>query len=497
MLNQKIVELSNRIVEVEFEQLQFHLKDEIQKLDDEFRLAGQWKSPRLVFAVKKLCNQEVITRMQVVWESLVKVLSAQSLDSADGLGDALKEEVLRYRDSIVAGPTEELRKTANRIAPTAFSVDLTEGWEHARKKVFADIDFFILSNQAKTAKREGHTNINRQDSQIATVRTDVGTSMKPAAPKAFLSHSSADNAMAEKLAMDLRKNGVDVWYDAWELRPGDSLRRKIDQGIESASYFIVLLTPTSLKSEWVQTELDAAMVNRIEGSSRLLPIVWNLSGEDIPVTLRGLKWVELEPYEDGLRDLLNVCHDVHTKPPLGARPAWAAPRLPADLGLSVHAQRLAVLLAERSENGLTLDPMLEASKVLEELQLTETEAATAADELDERGWVKRHVHLGMGNVGFGRISPTALLFFNLDPHVKGWNSEADARTLAAVLVNRGNDIVPLKDADQMLGWGPRRFNPAAQLLHLHNLASGHAILGCAPYAFQYLQVTPRTKRFAS
>ncbi len=156
-----------------------------------------------------------------------------------------------------------------------------------------------------------------------------------------------------------------------------------------------------------------------------------------------------------------------------------------------------MLLAERSEHGLTLDPMLEASKVLEELQLTETEAATAADELDERGWVKRHVHLGMGNVGFGRISPTALLFFNLDPHVKGWNPEADARTLAAVLVNRGNDIVPLKDADQMLGWGPRRFNPAAQLLHLHNLAFGHATLGCAPYAFQYLQVTPRTKRFAS
>ena len=144
-----------------------------------------------------------------------------------------------------------------------------------------------------------------------------------------------------------------------------------------------------------------------------------------------------------------------------------------------------------------VDPRLEASKVLEELKLTEDEAATAADELDERGWAKRHLYLGMGKVGFGWISPTALLFFNLDPHVKGWNPEEDARALASALVNTGGDIVSLSEADQMLGWGPRRFNPAAQYLDLHNVVSGLAAIGCEPYAFQYLQVTPRTRRFAS
>jgi hypothetical protein len=87
----------------------------------------------------------------------------------------------------------------------------------------------------------------------------------------------------------------------WEIKPGDSLRRKIDQGTERASYFMVLLTSNSLKSEWVQTELDAGMVTRIAGSSKLLPIVFNLSIDDIPVTLRGLKCVKLEPYGDSLR----------------------------------------------------------------------------------------------------------------------------------------------------------------------------------------------------
>ena len=261
--------------------------------------------------------------------------------------------------------------------------------------------------------------------------------MKPKAPRVFLSYSSADKAMAEKLATDLRSHGVDVWYDKWEIQPGDSLRRKIDQGIEGADYFLVLLTPNSLQSEWVQTELDAGMVRRIEGLCKLIPIIRNLKDEQIPVTLRGLRWVKLESYEDGLRELVNVCHGVQTKPALGPRPAAAEPRLPTDLGLSVPAQRLAALLAERSEEGKPGDPQLEASTVLQELNMTEDEASLAADELKERGWVRLHVHSNMGRAGFGRISPEPQLFFHTDPHVKGWDPKKDAHALAGALVNIG------------------------------------------------------------
>jgi len=43
-------------------------------------------------------------------------------------------------------------------------------------------------------------------------------------PTVFLSHSSADKALATKLAIDLRNNGIDVWFDKWEIAPGDSFR---------------------------------------------------------------------------------------------------------------------------------------------------------------------------------------------------------------------------------------------------------------------------------
>lgn len=316
-------------------------------------------------------------------------------------------------------------------------------------------------------------------------------------PAAFLSHSTEDSEIARRLAVDLRSTGVDVWYAEWELKPGDSLRRKIDEGIGRASHFLVLLTPASLKSEWVQTELDAGMVKRIEGSCRLIPVLHGIEKNQVPPTLSGLIWVKLETYEVGLRQLIGVCHDVDIKPPLGSPPKWVTERPLEESGLSIHAQRLAALLNQKSEHGLTLDPVLNASEVLSALELKEDEVAIAADELDEIGWVKLHRHLGMGRIGFGRISPTERLFFNTDLPLKGWNTEDDARVLAATSLNTGKQQVSLHEIDQILAWGTRRINPAAKYLAVYGYVNASPAIGSHPYAYSWLLLTSKTRRFAS
>jgi hypothetical protein len=319
-----------------------------------------------------------------------------------------------------------------------------------------------------------------------------------AVPKAFLSHSTKDMEIASKLARDLTAKRVDVWYADWAIKPGDSLRRKIDEGIEGASYFLVLLTPASLKSEWVQTELDAGMVKRIEGSCRLIPIILDLSHDQVPVTMRTLKWVSLNPYDEGLRQLIAVCHNVETKPSLGPAPAWTKSELSSELGLSIHAQRLAILLAEQSRNADILDPQLDAAEVRTQLDVTGAELEMAVDELQELGWATGRGNIRTGEIGFGIISPEPELFCHIDPHVKGWNPETDAHALAVTLVNSGEDMMRLEEADNFLGWGPRRINPAAYFLNSRGLAKGHVRqAGDNPYTFYYLQVTPKAKRFAS
>ena len=70
-------------------------------------------------------------------------------------------------------------------------------------------------------------------------------------PRVFLSHSKRDRAFIERLASDLRLALIDVWYDDWEIPPGDSLRRRIlSEGIPESDLFFIYITDNSLSSYW-------------------------------------------------------------------------------------------------------------------------------------------------------------------------------------------------------------------------------------------------------
>jgi hypothetical protein len=66
-------------------------------------------------------------------------------------------------------------------------------------------------------------------------------------PQAFLCYASEDKDLARRIAADLLKAGIDTFFDDWEIGAGQSLRRKIDDGIASCTHFVVLLTPKSLR----------------------------------------------------------------------------------------------------------------------------------------------------------------------------------------------------------------------------------------------------------
>ena len=74
---------------------------------------------------------------------------------------------------------------------------------------------------------------------------------------AFVSHAGEDKAeVARPLAEALRELGLAVWYDEFELRIGDNLRRKIDAGIANSRFGIVILSEHFFAGQWPQYELD-------------------------------------------------------------------------------------------------------------------------------------------------------------------------------------------------------------------------------------------------
>src|SRR4051812_46524779 len=71
---------------------------------------------------------------------------------------------------------------------------------------------------------------------------------------AFISHASEDKGYVRELAAQLTRLGVRVWYDEFELRPGDSLVASIDKGLASSRFGVLILTPAFLGKPWTEYE---------------------------------------------------------------------------------------------------------------------------------------------------------------------------------------------------------------------------------------------------
>ncbi len=92
----------------------------------------------------------------------------------------------------------------------------------------------------------------------------------------FISHASEDTpTVATPLADALRRAGLRVWLDRQELRVGDSLREKIDEGLSDSWFGVVVLSPSFLAKGWPRRELDGLfVVEETEGRTVILP-VWH------------------------------------------------------------------------------------------------------------------------------------------------------------------------------------------------------------------------------
>ena len=104
----------------------------------------------------------------------------------------------------------------------------------------------------------------------------------------FLSHSAKDKAVVRLLAERLRQDGLKVWFDEWEIRPGDltpgtsSSRResaqtsmppgqgmsglmsaatreaKIEEGQEHSRVLVFCMSANAFGSDWAQLEMTCS-----------------------------------------------------------------------------------------------------------------------------------------------------------------------------------------------------------------------------------------------
>lgn len=92
----------------------------------------------------------------------------------------------------------------------------------------------------------------------------------------FISHASEDkDAIARPLYNALIERGISVWFDEAVLRLGDSLRRKIDEGLSKCRYGVVILSPNFLSKEWPQRELDGLVARETASGEKAILPIWH------------------------------------------------------------------------------------------------------------------------------------------------------------------------------------------------------------------------------
>lgn len=110
-------------------------------------------------------------------------------------------------------------------------------------------------------------------------------------PKVFICHSSTNKRFVHRFAEDVEIAGGAVWVDEAEIRVGDSLVRRIEQGIIDAEFLVVVLSPQSVDSEWVRRELESALTREIAGRRMaVLPVL--LEDCEIPPFLAARKYAD-------------------------------------------------------------------------------------------------------------------------------------------------------------------------------------------------------------
>jgi hypothetical protein len=115
--------------------------------------------------------------------------------------------------------------------------------------------------------------------QLRVVASSVGRSVGDRAARkydAFISHASEDKAaLVRPLAERLRTYAARIWYDEFELRPGDSLVAKIDRGLAESNYGILVISPAFLTKPWPEYERQGLTARDVIAEGQILVPVWH------------------------------------------------------------------------------------------------------------------------------------------------------------------------------------------------------------------------------
>src|SRR5215510_2247108 len=102
--------------------------------------------------------------------------------------------------------------------------------------------------------------------QIHHLRTDPSIQFH----SCFISYASKDHVFTEHLYADLQNHGVRCWFAPEDMKIGDRLRPRIDETIRAYDKLLLILSETSVTSQWVEQEVETALARERQQKTTIL-----------------------------------------------------------------------------------------------------------------------------------------------------------------------------------------------------------------------------------
>lgn len=143
----------------------------------------------------------------------------------------------------------------------------------------------------------------------------IGTAGRRVDKRVFVSYSRTESEFAVRLVNDVRQRlaGHDetVWMDTQQLTGGQSFLDVIQSEIRDRPVFVVIVSPDSMASHFVQDEIQLAVFMGLEdespGEKLMAPVIYHTA--NMPTRLKMRNWVSFEApylYEESVNELMTV-----------------------------------------------------------------------------------------------------------------------------------------------------------------------------------------------
>ena len=130
----------------------------------------------------------------------------------------------------------------------------------------------------------------------------------------FLSYASEDKDYAQALYEELTEKDVNVWYREHEIRLGQIIPKKLQEGLLKSRFGVVILSPSDFE-HWNEKELSALFAQEEYDGERILPILFGVNKKTINEKSPFLAARKSVSADDGFSNVVEkICEAVEAPP---------------------------------------------------------------------------------------------------------------------------------------------------------------------------------------